>query len=608
MTRDWYLAPAGLGTSGSGHTRSNPIYGLSNIASLGIAEGDRVIVTKGSFYERFVIPQNGIRVISEDAVFDGTTRINGLDTFNTSWVKNSGSAWRLIPGSNNVWKKGCATFATMFIDGQWAEPMPSSNQSTNTEQFVLENIQEYEYTHKTVALDGQGKTTYLRLPIGDSPNKHDIEVCQQIDTLTQARGYLQASQKQGLGFEGQFTFRGITSFYGFCAPVWLDRCVDTTNKQAEFNMAYSLWGVRITGGDRVRIKASGDHLYNAVVSIDAADPYLTGPFVTYTAGEIEVFDWTANYCGWMPRYNGVDVNYGTDADGGVSVGFHGGLIDRVIIRDGKCNNPGPSVSVMKAGWVGNLVRGSGVLVGTVDPTTINKMDIYGIHIKNSWGQPISVGGTSVNNAQYINVHDCIIEGHRGYPIAINNQKSLIGVRPTAYTTGNVKINVSNNLFIGGTHSSGVISLGHATAGNNTTEITACNNVIQGVGLEAGYSGNYGNIRVVDLTCVGTKNFNGNIADGPVPTGIYGRVGNTTYADFAAWQAAGYDLQGQQGTVVINSDYSLSAGTANPIFAGIDYWSPGPNPTSINGEPRPPKYSDVGPFQGTSHEFHPANMA
>jgi hypothetical protein len=77
---------------------------------------------------------------------------------------------------------------------------------------------------------------------------------------------------------------------------------------------------------------------------------------------------------------------------------------------------------------------------------------------------------------------------------------------------------------------------------------------------------------------------------------------------ASWRAAGYDVNGYQGTVTINDDGSVTAGTANPIGTGNKHWGTNPRPTAINGEPKPDQGIDIGCWQSTTHPFHPANLS
>ena len=144
-----------------------------------------------------------------------------------------------------------------------------------------------------------------------------------------------ASQKSDLTFEGNFSVHGYYNLASHSPSIWFDRCTGVSNRNGQFTIDYSQWGVRVTAGD-VAIRAHGEYLLNAAVPIDSADEV---SITKYTSGTIEVYDWYANYCGWMPRYNGVDIQYG-DADGGVAVGYRGGTFTKVIIRDGVSLNGG----------------------------------------------------------------------------------------------------------------------------------------------------------------------------------------------------------------------------------------------------------------------------
>ena len=168
-----YFAPAGQGTSGSGLTRRNPIYGLSDLSM--VQSGDEIVLLSGSYYERFVIPQNNLRIISEEAVFDGTESLNGSARLNTpDWLPNPiGSAWQLVDAGLNVWKKGTGYTGFLFLSGTWIEPMPSSLH-TQTIQNILDNIQVNQYSFGTETLNGSQRALYLRLPVGTTPSNYRI--------------------------------------------------------------------------------------------------------------------------------------------------------------------------------------------------------------------------------------------------------------------------------------------------------------------------------------------------------------------------------------------------------------------------------------------------
>ncbi len=605
MARDFYIAPMSAKTNGTGTSRSNPIVGLSAVNSnaIGAVSGDRIILLPGTHYEQFIIPASGLTIVSEDTLWDGTNSLNGLNRLTTAPVNYAfevnGSAWQQVSSSPNIWKKGSAVCNFLFLDGVWLEPMPTSAIG-NSAATVIANIAELEWSTVYVALDGADKSLYIRLPIGTTPANYDIRCSGgRIFGTATANGYIQASQKDNLSFEGNFNVHGYYNMGSFSPSIWLDRCTNTTNKNGQFTFDYCLWGTRITAGDNVSIRASGDHLLNAVVSIDAANEV---SIEKYVAGTIEVFDWYANYCGWMPRYNGVDIQYG-DADGGVAVGYRGGTFTKVIIRDGVSLNGGPSVSTLKTGWAGTLTHGSGVIVETADTGEVKKLEIYGNRIDSSHARGIGVGASGLIFTDNIKICGNLIRNMRGANIAVNWQVSPISVRPTKAGSTTINIDVCNNTISGGTHTISAMGLGNSAALSSNFNII--NNLFQGNTLQAGYSTNYGMIRIID-NITGTKVINGNITDVAVG-GVYGRVGTgSAITGFTNWQAGGWDLQGSNGTVTIDSLGNATAGTANPIGTGLNYWNLNPAPSSINKEPLPYTGIDIGAWQSIV-ATHPANL-
>ena len=602
MARDWYFAPAGLGTSGSGASRSNPIYGLSNIASVGITNGDRLIFT-GQHKEQLIIPQNNLTIIGDNAVFDGSFSLNGSYRLSsTTFASETGSNWQLVDAGLNVWKKGSNHGGMLFVNDEWIEPMPTSL-STNSAATILANIQEYEWTARTETLDGSTRAIYIRLPSGTTPSNVDIKLSGRITYVTGVTaGFIQASQKSGLVFDGNFLIKNTNQLSSLLFNVWLDRCVNTEIKKDAITSKYSAWGLRTTAGDNLTLIASGDHLLNAAIAIDAADE-TTG--ITYTGGDITVTDWNATYCGWMPRYNGIDINYNNDADGGVAIGFRGGTLANITVQNGYSYMGGPSVAVKKTGWLGDLNRGSGVYFGTADTMTISgNVSIKRNIIDSSHRFAINVTGTGLRYEGKIECSDNLIKNNRAPNIATNAQAGIINIRPNVSGAPAINIDICNNSIFNSKHSISAFNIGHVTALGSNFNIH--NNTITGCSLETGYSTNYGTFRIIDAI-TGARSFKNNISD-LADSGPYARITATSYASAILFNASGIaEVSGNlQGTVTEGVD-KLIAGTADPIGTAVKYWANGQRPTALNGEPRPDAYGDIGCYQSTSHEFHPNSL-
>jgi hypothetical protein len=622
---DFYISPAGTGTSGNGLTRNNPIVGLTNINNnaIGATNGDRLIFIGGTHYERFVCPSNGLSIISENAIWDGSEHINGSQSISTTtglMVTNL-SAWQQVDVGLNVWKKGCKHCAQLFINGNWTEPMPSSL-ITNNSATVLAAIQTNEWTVITETTDSQTNSLYIRLPSGTNPSAYDIRVSAprkftSDDNL--AMGVFEVSQRTGISIEGVIKAQRVYNTAGFVGGIFIDRCVDFSTVNGQLYGFNCFTPIKITAGDRVRVRCKAEYSLQAI-EVDAAKPVFP-PIATtpYTAGEIEIYDWETNYCGWMPRYGGNNGNiaYSTDADGGVAIGYRGGTINSLIVRDGICRNGGPSLYALKTGWNNHatvnsvdIFKGSGVLVGTSDAMQINKLKITGNKIYDTKRCGIYVSGSNVTIGS-VEITGNLLKRIQAFPgqtpTNLYERELIVINEKTANSLAGNHI-IANNVISDSTFTSNLIRVSRQNAsstikifnniGRSNTQVANCT------------ASNRGNIWINDAFA--NISINGNIFDGGLNTGgtiRYGRINATIYETngFTNWQAAGYDVNGYSGTVTIAEDGTLTAGTANPLGTGIKYWSTNARPSDINGEPFPDIGIDIGAVQSKTHIFHPNNL-
>jgi hypothetical protein len=419
-----------------------------------------------------------------------------------------------------------------------------------------------------------------------------------MNTASQS-GFIEATDKTGLSFDGEFTVHGYYNMAAHSSPFLLKRCTGVTNYNGQFKSTYSQWGTFLVAPNDVKIRSHGDHLLNAAVAIGAADEVT---LVKYTGGNVEIFDWYANYCGWMPRYNYVDLRFG-DADGGVAVGYRGGTLGDITVRDGVSLNGGPSVSALKTGWLGTINVGSGVFFGTADPLIISgNVKVFGNRIESAHRNGIAVGGSNILYSKEISVNGNYIKNHRAMTLADNVQTEVLQLRVIKVGSTVTRQIIANNTIVGGNHTISAIGAGNSQVLN--TPIVITNNIIQQCPIVSGYASNYGMIRVIDANT--SLTINGNITD-IADGGVIGKIGSSAvHTTMSSWRTAGYDINGQQGTVNINADASVTSGTANPIGVGIKYWT-GARPSVLNGEPLPDTFIDIGAVQSTSNVGHPKNL-
>ncbi len=603
MARDFYIAPAGSGTSGTGTSRKNPIVGLSSVNNnaIGAGSGDRLIFLPGTHYEQFVVPSNGLTLVSEDTIWDGSLSLNGTNTLNNSYVEVSGSAWQLVNAGSNIWKKGHKGTWNVYLNGEWIEPMPSSL-AANSEVTIIGAIGVNEWTISTaVNTDAMGATLYLRLPTGTNPNTIDIRCSHTrrynvTGSTSIMAGAIEAVGKTNLDFYGNFTVRRVNNSAGHRVNgFYFEQCVGLTNVNGQFSVKNCFVPLRIAGGDSVKVKFKVDYC-NSAVAIQNSNEATAVAFAK--AGTIEIFDWESNYCGWMPRYDGTQVNSNNDADGGVGVGYNGGDITKVIIRDGVCLNGGPSVLTLKTGWIGSVGRGSGVNCSTSIAMNIDELVVSGNRIENTSRTGIATSGTGIKIAKKSIIGNLIVNT-RPIPIATNTQSSIISAIESSGQLTATDLIIANNTIIGGSYTASGIYVDRVHA-NSTCKIY--NNIIKDVSIEGGYT-NYGAIQLAEST---NLTINNNINDNS-GSGIIGRIVNTNYTSFGTWQGAGYDVNGINGTVTIATNGAPSAGTANPIGTGFKYWGNNARPVGIDGNPFPDTNIDIGCFQTSTSLTHPVNI-
>lgn len=599
MKREWYFAPKGLGISGTG-TKNSPIYGLNDLSM--VSSGDTIILKGTTFSEQFIVPVNGIRIISEDAVFDFSISLNADNSIDTSYTSGKFSSWQLVDAGLNIWKKGCGKVWQLYIDEVWAEPMPLSL-AANSEATILAAINKNEWTiTSAVTTDSIASTIYLRLDTGITPNSLNLRASHTRAVNTSGStsimaGAIEAVAKEDLIFDGQFNVIGLNNSAGTrVCGFYFERCVGINNSEGQFYSKYCYLPLRVAGGDDVRFRFKAEYCNNSI-AIQNSNEATAEVFAK--AGTIEVYDWEANYCGWMPRYDGTQVNGSNDQDGGVGIGYKGGSIATVIVRDGVSRNGGPSNQVLKTGWAGTVAKGSAVVCGTADTMSIDRLLITGNRVDSVARVAFSVGGAglTVFDSQ---VSDNFIKNTRGCPIATNNQASIISCKESVLPSAKCKFTIANNTIINSKYSAAGIFNSRLHA---DSEVIVDNNILQNVTLETGYAGNYGGIQLAQIT---NASVNANIFDGS-GSGVFGRIVSTSHTTLAAFNTAvsGTNIE---GTVTIDPETSEAiAGTANPIWTGVKYWANGPRPNDINGEPRPDTYLDIGAWQSKNSPFHPSNL-
>jgi hypothetical protein len=615
MSRDWYIAPAGSGVSGLGGA-NDPIVGLSSVNNnaIGATSGDRFIFLPGTHIEQFNVPIDNLTLLSSGIVlFDGTCSLNGTASISTTTglEVSTGASWIQVSSSPNIWKKGCNYTGILFVDDVWLEPMPTSL-GTNVEGTITAAIQEFEWTSAAITTGSFNKTLYIRLPSGTNPTQFNIRVAasKRLTTSdTVAAGLVQAINKTGITFEGDWRSRGVYNYSGFGAGFYFERCTDLINPNGIFNSSYCFQPLQICAGDRVRVQLEASYCYNCP-GVEAATN-LPVPTV-YTGGEVEVYNWKTNFVGWMPRYGGGshNISFSTDGDGGIGVGYKGGTLGRVIIRNGSCTNGGPSINVNKTGWAnaGTVVPlGSGVYVGTADTMTVNKIDILNNTILNTRRLGIKVAGSAVTIGT-TSIIGNVIKDLNGIVDAGAGQYPIIDI---GEPTGNVLAGnhvVANNTLINCKSTTSGIRVKRVNAAS-TIKIT--NNLFQDYGYATGWGGSqHGFIYISDAISTGitidANNLHGVSAN-------YARINVTPYANITTWKAAlnaissGMGTLEQSGTVTFDANYVPSAGTANPIETGFKYWGTGARPEDINGEPFPDVSINIGAVQTTNNTFHPKNI-
>lgn len=608
MARDFYIAPAGSGTSGTGTSRGNPIVGLIDVNSnaIGAVSGDRLIFLNPlPYYEQFTIPINGVTVIFENTVFDGRFSINGTNTLNNSYIEAAASSWTNLDSlgatmPNNVWRKGCNRIWSIWIDGTLCEPMATSN-LTNSVATITTNIAELEYTMRTETTDTIGTTLYMRFPAGTSPSTYVLLASSTgrylaSGTSTVQTGVVEAKSKSNILFQGYTDIVGIYHAQGHrVVGFYEEQCTNLVAEKDVFNFKHCFVPARIAGGDGIKFSFNASYCNNAIAVQNSNEATVT---LFSKAGTIEIYDWTADHVGWFPRYDGSIVNANSDMDGGVGIGYSGGDIAKIIVRNGTCTSGGPANLVLKSGWSGHVKRGSGVICSTSAAMTIDELHIYGNTIIDTSRTGISISGTGTSVTK-TNICGNFIKNSRPIPIASNWQSSIIGYSEKATQAAPTEVNISNNTVVGGYYTASGIYYNRV---NSSSTVKLYNNIIKDITIETGYVSNYGAVQSEDA---GALTANNNIFDN-AGGGVLGRIVNTNYANITAWRAAGFDTNGQEGTVTVSIDGSVTAGTANPIGAGIKYWT-GARPSGLNKEPLPDTAIDIGAVQSTGNASHPKNL-
>lgn len=607
MSKEFYIAPAGSGTSGSGRSRNNPIFGNTSVNNnaIGAVSGDTLIFLSGVHYEQLVVPVDGLRLVSDNdgAIWDGTTSLNGVATVASGHViATTGNPWVLYSAPLNIWKKGVISAPYLFMDDVLLYPM---NSSILTQSLAnIDNLADNQYTLRTETTGSSTVTLYLKLPTGETPEQHDIRTTYRWNPASSTNtGMIEAHQKTGLIFEGQFTARRCNHSNGRTLPIWLDRCVGVSNPNGLLHVEHFLYGINISGGGDIVLKTSGRDSAGAHVMIGLMNNITVDS--SYNGGSVTIKEWNAVNCGSIFDFTAGQVAYDGDMDGGVGVGYAAFNHSRIEILDGSSVNCGPQYDVQDAGWrQSTSTRGASVFVGTVNTGYVgdliiarnrssgcNKMDtMINTSASCTYGK-VSVIGNFAKDVR----HQTRAGNH-------TTENAIFNVQLGGTGQASIEVNLCDNVVSGGSNTRSSYEV-YLTGGAAASTVNVCNNIAVNNPFDAAFPNNYGwfwNRSALS----GTVKIDGNITD---RVDTYGRNVATQYANKAAWTAAGFDANGQNGTVNVASDGSVTAGTANPIGNGVKHWGSSPRPSGINGEPRPDEGLDVGCWQSTQHPFHPANL-
>jgi parallel beta-helix repeat protein len=143
--------------------------------------------------------------------------------------------------------------------------------------------------------------------------------------------------------------------------------------------------------------------------------------------------------GILPRYNGIDLSWANDCDG-IGVGYMGGDVHGLVIRDNVIERNGPSKAI-ESGEVSTLQRGSGIYLGTSYPMIVYEPKIIGNVFKDNHRFSCSMGDhmgcTIMNN---------IFMGTRHYMSASADSRSQLTIAP--YADGNYTNIFANNVITG----------------------------------------------------------------------------------------------------------------------------------------------------------------
>lgn len=606
MARDFYIAPAGSGTSGTGTSRANPIVGLGSVNSnaIGASVGDRLIFLPGTYYEQFTIPTSGLTLISDNdgALWDGTTSLNGDATVASTHVPTTtGNPWTQYSVGLNIWKKGCISAPYLFLDSTLIYPMDSSILTQSLAN--VDNLTDLQYTLRTETTGSSTVTLYLKLPIGKTPANYDIRTTYRLNpTSGTVTSLIYVGQKSDISFEGKWSARGCNHSNGLSLPIWIDRCTNVTNKNGLLYAEYMRkGGITISGGSDIRLQTDTRYSSGAGVCIGVPTG-ITGNS-SYDGGEIEIYNWNADYCGSIPEFITGQRSFNDDFDGGVGIGYKYVKQTSIIVRNGTASNYGPQYEEQPAGWATVAsTRGSAVFAGTIDPMVIGKLSIIGNSSVSGRriAYQVDTGTTTGNRVTTINiignsVDNLLQQTYGTFNGATQTSESgITTVKLGASDQPAANITIANNTISNSKYTRSLYEI-YLQGSAPSSTINFFNNEAYGNTIKASFPNEYGLVNI-RATITGGFNKGGNIYDKP---GIYARNVSTNLTDLTAWNAHGNLVATeQQGTV------SLS--TATRIGVGYKYWT-GARPSDVNGEPLPDTAIDIGAIQSTINANHPKNL-
>jgi hypothetical protein len=569
---------------------------LSDIPWGSIVPGD-TIELYGTFYDRLNVQKSGtnsnpIIIRGVDCTITPRYYINGTQSLDSNGLSSTQS-WVNVSG--DIWKKTIGIAPRyVFIDGIKRDPIKQLNPYSQTESWIIANLQPNEWMNKS------GYTLYINLGPGKTPSNTDIAINAANQIIP---GAIYIDSVSNIIFEN-------FSVYGFL-PGTQSGTIEAVYKYSSVYIKQSnyisfkniqitnnLIGMYISGGTNISIDTKTKFYLNEGFGL-GIDGYYSDLSNVYVGATFELN-------GAYPIFDGTVWNVSYDCDG-FGIGQLGGNMSNINVLGAKFIQNGPLNGIPSYSG-GTLNRGSGIFLGTGYTAAVT-LNIIGCLFDDNYRYAVNINGNASKMFKGGVFYGNIIKNTR-YDTGASGVGAVTFINmPTQFS---IPTYISNNIFTENkTHRALFVDFGTTASGIIANNIF--NNGVSSASVvnqaDLAIDRAKDNINLLEINNIFYRTDSEYIArywSQNISETRQIRYSDDTSSYINSFIAANKMKNWIKSNPILDSNY-IPATNSPAIGTGYKFWGENARPTSYNQEPLPDIGIDIGAIQTYNNTFHPKNI-